>query len=120
MTQNIEKDINTLELSAILYYADFLSLRDISLPVTDSCKYFDIAIFFAPNFVEKKWRKLSSDTEAYISKKDMNIDYSAKPTFAIEVKEKSAYVPLTFGDKALTVGGSVLLIQVPKDKLSQI
>lgn len=88
--------------------------------ITNPCKYFDIAIFFAPNFVEKKWRKLSSDTEAYISKKDMNIDYSAKPTFAIEVKEKSAYVPLTFGDKALTVGGSVILIQVPKDKLSQL
>lgn len=55
MTQNIEKDINTLELSAILYYADFLSLRDISLPVTDSCKYFYIyGVPFNSNFLIDK------------------------------------------------------------------
>ena len=50
----------------------------------------------------------------------MNIDYSAKPTFSIDVKEKSAYIPLTYQGKALTVGNSVILIQVPKDKLSQL
>ena len=32
--------MNDIELNAILYYADFLSLKDISQPVTDNCKYF--------------------------------------------------------------------------------
>lgn len=32
--------MNDIELNAILYYADFLSLKDISKPVTDNCKYF--------------------------------------------------------------------------------
>lgn len=30
------------ELNAILYYADFLSLKSESIPVTDNCKYFFI------------------------------------------------------------------------------
>ena len=34
--------MNHIELNAILYYADFLSLKDISKPVTDNCKYFFI------------------------------------------------------------------------------
>lgn len=34
--------INLIELNVILYYADFLSLRDISIPVTDNCKYYFI------------------------------------------------------------------------------
>ena len=34
--------MNNIELNAILYYADFLSLKDISQPVTDTCKYFYI------------------------------------------------------------------------------
>lgn len=29
-----------VELNAILYYADYLSLRDTSTPVTDQCKYY--------------------------------------------------------------------------------
>lgn len=33
---------NIAELNAILYYADFLSLKAISTPVTDTCKYFFI------------------------------------------------------------------------------
>ena len=32
--------MNDLELNAILYYADFLSLKATSQPVTDNCKYF--------------------------------------------------------------------------------
>lgn len=28
--------------NTILYYADYLSLRDISIPVTDNCKYYFI------------------------------------------------------------------------------
>ena len=32
--------MNHIELNAILYYADFLSLKEISQPVTDNCKYF--------------------------------------------------------------------------------
>lgn len=35
-------NLNMTELSMILYYADFLSLRDRSIPVTDNCKYFYI------------------------------------------------------------------------------
>ena len=35
-------NINELELNAILYYADYLSLSDKSIPVTDTCKYFFI------------------------------------------------------------------------------
>lgn len=31
-----------LELNAILYYADFLSLKERNHPVTDNCKYFFI------------------------------------------------------------------------------
>lgn len=31
-----------LELNAILYYADFLSLKECGHPVTDNCKYFFI------------------------------------------------------------------------------
>ena len=32
--------MNEIELSAILFYADFLSLKETSIPVTDNCKYF--------------------------------------------------------------------------------
>lgn len=34
--------MNEIEQNAILYYADFLSLRATSQPVTDNCKYFFI------------------------------------------------------------------------------
>lgn len=36
----MDKEINNIELNAILYYADFLSLQEVSIPVTDNCKYF--------------------------------------------------------------------------------
>ena len=32
--------MSNIELSAILFYADFLSLKAVSHPVTDNCKYF--------------------------------------------------------------------------------
>lgn len=32
--------MNEIELNAILYYADLLSLKDTSIPVTDNCKWF--------------------------------------------------------------------------------
>ena len=38
----IIQEMNTIELNAILYYADYLSLRTISKPVTDNCKYYFI------------------------------------------------------------------------------
>lgn len=34
--------MNLIEQNAVLYYADFLSLQAISIPVTDNCKYFYI------------------------------------------------------------------------------
>ena len=34
--------MNNIELNAVLYYADYLSLKAISQPVTDNCKYFFI------------------------------------------------------------------------------
>lgn len=34
--------MNNIELNAILYYADFLSLKEVNHPVTDNCKYFFI------------------------------------------------------------------------------
>lgn len=34
--------MNNIELNAILFYADFLSLKETSQPVTDNCKYFYI------------------------------------------------------------------------------
>ena len=34
--------MNQVELNAILFYADFLSLKEISQPITDNCKYFYI------------------------------------------------------------------------------
>lgn len=34
--------MNKIELNAVLYYADFLSMKAISQPVTDNCKYFFI------------------------------------------------------------------------------
>lgn len=34
--------MNHIELNAILFYSDFLSLKDIGQPVTDNCKYFYI------------------------------------------------------------------------------
>lgn len=34
--------MNEFELSAILFYGDFLSLKNISKPLTESCKYFYI------------------------------------------------------------------------------
>ena len=34
--------MNTIELSAVLFYADFLSLKHKSVPITDNCKYFYI------------------------------------------------------------------------------
>lgn len=35
-------NIPDIELSAILYYADFLSMKERSIPVSDNCKYFFI------------------------------------------------------------------------------
>ena len=32
--------MNDIELNLILYYADFLSMKERSIPVTDTCKYF--------------------------------------------------------------------------------
>ena len=34
--------MTNIELNAILYYADFLSLQHENYPVTDNCKYFFI------------------------------------------------------------------------------
>ena len=34
--------MNEIELNAILFYADFLSLQEISIPVTNNCKYYFI------------------------------------------------------------------------------
>ena len=34
--------MNNIELNAILYYADFLSLKAVNHPITDNCKYFFI------------------------------------------------------------------------------
>lgn len=34
--------MNNIELNAILYYADFLSLKETDHPITDNCKYFFI------------------------------------------------------------------------------
>lgn len=34
--------MNDIELNAVLYYADFLSLKETGHPVTDNCKYFFI------------------------------------------------------------------------------
>ena len=34
--------MNTAELNAILYYADFLSIQEKGTPITDTCKYFFI------------------------------------------------------------------------------
>ena len=34
--------MNNIELNAILFYADYMSLRDTCTPVTDNCKYFYI------------------------------------------------------------------------------
>lgn len=34
--------MNDITLNAILFYADYLSLRELSIPVTDNCKYFFI------------------------------------------------------------------------------
>ena len=32
--------MNYIELNMLLYYADFISLKATSIPVTDSCKYY--------------------------------------------------------------------------------
>lgn len=34
--------LNNIELNIILYYADYLSLKELSIPVTDNCKYYFI------------------------------------------------------------------------------
>lgn len=34
--------MNNIELNAILFYADYMSLKDICQPITDNCKYFYI------------------------------------------------------------------------------
>ena len=34
--------LNNTELNIILYYADYLSLKELSIPVTDNCKYYFI------------------------------------------------------------------------------
>lgn len=36
----MNEELNIVELNAILYYADFLSMQELSIPVTDTCKYF--------------------------------------------------------------------------------
>lgn len=61
--------MNEVELSAILYYADFLSLQNTCTTVTDSCKYFFIhgcpinmrfIINQKPNYdAENEWFKKS-------------------------------------------------------------
>lgn len=35
-------NLNNIEYNAILYYADFLSIKDRYIPITDTCKYFFI------------------------------------------------------------------------------
>lgn len=35
-------ELSNIELNAVLYYADFLSLEHEGIPVTDTCKYFFI------------------------------------------------------------------------------
>ena len=34
--------MNDMSISAILFYADYMSLKERSIPVTDNCKYFFI------------------------------------------------------------------------------
>ena len=34
--------LNNIELNIVLYYADYLSLKQLSIPVTDNCKYYFI------------------------------------------------------------------------------
>lgn len=34
--------LNNIELNIVLYYADYLSLKELSIPVTDNCKYYFI------------------------------------------------------------------------------
>lgn len=36
----INEELNQFEQSAILYYADYMSMRETSHPVSDTCKYF--------------------------------------------------------------------------------
>lgn len=38
----MDQALNNIEHNAVLYYADFLSLKHTSTPVTDTCKYFFI------------------------------------------------------------------------------
>lgn len=37
--------MSNFQLSAVLYYADFLSLKEVSKPITDNCKYYFIYNF---------------------------------------------------------------------------
>ena len=37
--------MSNVQLNAVLYYADFLSLKEVSKPVTDNCKYYFIYNF---------------------------------------------------------------------------
>lgn len=41
----MDKEVNNIELNAILFYADYLSMKETSTPVTDNCKYFFIYRF---------------------------------------------------------------------------
>lgn len=58
--------MNNIELNAILYYADFLSMKAISQPVSDNCKYFFIhGVPINSSYIAGVKPKFDSNNEYY-------------------------------------------------------
>lgn len=79
------KDITTVELNAILYYADFMSLQTKGIPVTDTCKY-----FFVYN---------TPINSAYIA--EVKPFYDENNKFFIQAKEEYSILKEKLGDKGV-------------------
>ena len=74
--------MNEIELNAILYYADMLSLKDTSTPVTDNCKWYFIhntpinSAYIVDNkpIYDENNKYFIQAKEAYIRLKDKFLD----------------------------------------------
>ena len=85
MNNTVDQVIDLTELNAILYYADFISLREINETVTDNCKYF------------------------YIHKTPINVSYMSDTTpfydvtnrFFMQAKPEYLMIKSKFGDEGI-------------------
>lgn len=78
--------MNDIELNALLYYADYLSIRDKSIPVTDTCNYFFVyGVPINSTFLL-----------------DMMPDYDQENKYFQQAKQEYEIIKNKFGDEGVT------------------